>query len=165
MSSKAPAFLQPLADRFPELYHTALTHPAIDNHAHPLLRASARDAIPFEGLLSEADGEAMADSIHTVAARKAAKELAELFGLSIESAKDEKGKWELIKAHRATLEYEELCRVSFAKSGIHTILIDDGLGGGPGGMASKAEGYQWHDKLTAPGRTKRIVRVEVEAEV
>ncbi|TFY78238.1 hypothetical protein EWM64_g5773 [Hericium alpestre] len=37
-------------------------HPAIDNHAHPLLTAANRAAVPFEGLVSEAEGAALADA-------------------------------------------------------------------------------------------------------
>jgi len=163
-------FLSPLANRLPALYRAALTQPAIDNHAHPLLRASARDVLPFESLISEAEGEAKADSIYTIAAQHAAKQLLDLFKLESSEAKsdagpmDEKAKWDRIKQFRVGLDYDALCRLSFDTAGIHSILIDDGLGGGPGGMANKAEGYKWHDRFTAPGRTKRIVRVEVEAE-
>lgn len=161
-----PPFLAPLASRFPALYRTALTQCAIDNHAHPLLRASARDTLPFEGLLSEAEGEAMKDSIYTASSRLAAKQLGALFGVDFGdiAADEEREKWERLKHFRVGMDYDALCRVSFDAAGIHSILIDDGLGGGPGGMASLAEGYKWHDTLTAPGRTKRIVRVEVEAE-
>lgn len=163
-------FLSSLAKRLPALYATAITQPAIDNHAHPLLLASARDVLPFEGLISEAEGEAKADSIYTIAARHAVKQLLHLFKLDSSgtmpdtTTTDEKEKWERVKQFRMELDYDALCRLSFDAAGIHAILIDDGLGGGPGGMASKAEGYKWHDNLTAPGRSKRIVRVEVEAE-
>ena len=163
-------FLYSLAKRLPALYRAALTQPAIDNHAHPLLRASARDVLPFEGVISEAEGEAKADSIYTIAAQQAVKQLFHLFKLDSSGTTpdttltDEKAKWERIKDFRMELDYDTLCRLSFEAAGIHSILIDDGLRGGPGGMASKAEGYKWHDNFTAPGRSKRIVRVEVEAE-
>ncbi|KJA22191.1 hypothetical protein HYPSUDRAFT_41369 [Hypholoma sublateritium FD-334 SS-4] len=163
-------FLSPLARRLPVLYQAAFTQPAIDNHAHPLLRASARDVLPFEGVISEAEGEAQADSIYTIAARRAVNQLSHLFKLDSSgtmpstTSMDENAKWERIKQFRMKLDYDALCKLSFNAAGIHTILIDDGLGGVPGGMASKAEGYKWHDKFTAPGRSKRIVRVEVEAE-
>jgi hypothetical protein len=141
--------------RHPALYTAALTHPAIDNHAHPLLRSSFRSELPFEGVISEAEGAALTeDAPHTLACFRATRQLARLFGL----AKD--ASWEDVKRYRDGMDYEELCRLCFENSGIEVILIDDGLGG----VSELAEGYQWHDRFTK-GRTRRIVRVEIEAEV
>ncbi|KAH9477060.1 Protein fluG [Psilocybe cubensis] len=139
---------------YPELYKAAFTQPAIDNHAHPLLRVDARYKVPFEGLVSEADGDALVeDAPNTLACMRATKQLAELYGL------DKSLDWEQIKEHRDRLDYSDLCNLCFKNAGIHTILIDDGLGG----VAEMAEGYAWHDQFTtAP--TKRIVRVEIVAE-
>jgi hypothetical protein len=137
--------------RYPALYNAALTHPAIDNHAHPLLRSSCRSELPFEGVISEAEGAALTeDATHTLACFRTTRQLARLFGLG------EDASWEDVKRHRDGMDYEELCRVCFE---IEVILIDDGLG-----VREMAEGYQWHDRFTK-GRTRRIVRVEVEAEV
>jgi len=141
--------------RYPELYSVALTHPAIDNHAHPLLRPSYRFDLPFEGLISEAEGAALTlDAPHTLACFRATKQIARLFGLGSDAS------WEDVKRHRDGMDYEELCRLCFENSGIEVILIDDGLGG----VNEMAEEYQWHDRFTK-GKTRRIVRVEIEAEV
>ena len=141
--------------RHPELYSVALTHPAIDNHAHPLLRPSYRFELPFEGLISEAEGAALTlDAPHTLACFRATKQIARLFGLGSDAS------WEDVKRHRDGMDYEELCRLCFENSGIEVILIDDGLGG----VNEMAEEYQWHDRFTK-GKTRRIVRVEIEAEV
>jgi len=140
--------------RYPALYNAALTHPAIDNHAHPLLRSSCRSELPFEGVISEAEGAALTeDAAHTLACFRATRQLARLFGLGADAS------WEDVKRHRDGMDYEELCRLCFEKSGIEVILIDDGLG-----VSEMAEGYQWHDRFTK-GKTRRIVRVEIEAEV
>jgi hypothetical protein len=141
---------------FPALYAAALTQPAIDNHAHPLLRAEMRHKIPFEGVVSEAEGKALLeDAPQTLACFRATKQLARLYGLE-----DDNVTWEYIKGHRATLNYTELCKLCFKESGIECILIDDGLTG----TESLAEEYKWHDKFIS-GKTKRIVRIEVVAEV
>ncbi|KAF4611557.1 hypothetical protein D9613_003781 [Agrocybe pediades] len=136
------------------LYETVFSQPAIDNHAHPLLREDTRFSIPFEGLISEAEGAALTeDAVHTAACYRATKQLAHLFGL------DEDASWEDIKKHRDSMSYADLCNLCFKDTGIRCILIDDGLGG----VAEKAEGYKWHDQFT-PAPTRRIVRVEIEAE-
>ncbi|KDR74123.1 hypothetical protein GALMADRAFT_71467 [Galerina marginata CBS 339.88] len=140
---------------FPSLFKAAFTQLAIDNHAHPLLREDMRDKLAFEGLISEAEGEALTeDAVDTLACFRATKQLAQLFGL------DKNTSWEEVKRHRAAMRYMDLCKLCFKDAGIHSILIDDGLGG----AADMAEGYKWHDQLTE-GKTKRIVRVEIVAEV
>ena len=66
--------------KYNQLAEAAFTYPAIDNHTHPLLLDSHRNKFPFEGLLSEATGEALTeDSIHTLACYRATKQLSELF--------------------------------------------------------------------------------------
>lgn len=138
----------------PALYNAALMLPAIDNHAHPLLRSSYRFELPFEGVISEAEGAALTeDAPHTFACFRATRQLARLFRLG------EDASWEDVKRRRDGMDYEELCRLCFENSGIEVILIDDGLG-----VSEWAEGYQWHDRFTK-GKTRRIVRVEIEAEV
>jgi len=141
--------------KYPSLYTAAFAHPAIDNHAHPLLRSSSRSALSFEGVISEAEGAALtSDAPNTLACFRATKQLSRLFGLGSDAS------WEDVKRHRDGMNYEDLCRLCFKDSGIEIILIDDGLGG----VEEMAEGYQWHDRFTK-GRTRRIVRVEAEAEV
>ncbi|KAF9219359.1 amidohydrolase 2 [Gyrodon lividus] len=140
---------------FPELARAAFSYPAIDNHAHPFLTESNRNAIPFEALNSEATGEALTvDSRYTLACYRAAAQLSKLFGL-----KGDEANWESVKKKRARIDYAELCAMSMKSTGIQCILIDDGLGG----VADLAEGYKWHDQFTT-SPTKRIVRIEVEAQ-
>ncbi|KAF8875729.1 amidohydrolase-domain-containing protein [Gymnopilus junonius] len=146
--------MKPETEEFPALFRAVFTQPAIDNHAHPLLKEATRDKLAFEGLISEAEGAALTeDAIHTVACMRATKQLAKLFGLN------EGTSWGDVKKHRAAMNYLELCKLCFSDAVIDTILIDDGLGG----VAEMAEEYKWHDQFT-PGRTKRIVRVEIVAE-
>ncbi|KAI0339169.1 amidohydrolase 2 [Trametopsis cervina] len=137
-----------------ELTETARRFPAIDNHAHPLLKQKHRDAFSFEGLISEATGDALTqDAVHTLACFRATLQLSKFFNLEGEPS------WEAVKKARQAMDYGALCSSSFDKSHIQCILIDDGLGG----SSEFAEDYNWHDQfMKSP--TKRIVRVEILAE-
>ncbi|TFK19377.1 amidohydrolase 2 [Coprinopsis marcescibilis] len=140
-------------DRYRFLHRTVFQCPAIDNHCHPLLLGAHCDAFPFEGLISEAHGDALEDSVNTIACLRASKELASLFGL-------QKGtNWDEIKAHRRKLDYSDLCQLSFQGTNINCLLLDDGLGG----VETMAGNYQWHDQFTE-NKSKRIVRIETVAE-
>lgn len=129
-------------------------YPAIDNHAHPLLTEENRDRLSFEGLTSEAQGAALHDVVYTLAHTTARGNLTQLYNLPHHVS------WDDLKTYRATLLYDELCRVCFRKAKIQCILIDDGLGG----VREMGEEYQWHDRYTR-SPTRRIVRVEAVAQV
>ncbi|CCM00965.1 uncharacterized protein FIBRA_03013 [Fibroporia radiculosa] len=136
-----------------ELYNTVFTYPAIDNHAHALLKVEHRDDIPFEGLISEAQGPALTeDAPYTAACYRATAQLAKPLGLSASAD------WEDIKRTRRAANYEQLCRTFMAPTRIQCILIDDGLG-----VVDMVYPYKWHDQFTG-SPTKRVVRVEVVAE-
>lgn len=138
-----------------QLARVALGYPAIDNHAHPLLKAEHRSVFEFEGLISEATGKALTeDAIHTLACFRATQQLNQVLGLKGEPT------WEAVKQARGAMDYEKLCKTFMESTGIQCILIDDGLGG----SSQYAEGYKWHDKFTR-SPTKRIIRIEVLAEV
>lgn len=135
-----------------ELARTVFTYPAIDNHAHPLLKVSQRNTFTFEGLLSEATGEALTeDAVHTLACYRATKQLAKLFGC--------KNDWSEVSARRKAMEYEDLCDLSMKSTGIQCLLLDDGLD-----SDGIAEPFDWHDRFT-PAKSKRIVRIEWLAQV
>lgn len=136
-----------------ELRRVAFTFPGIDNHAHPLLRAENRDGLFYEGLISEAEGDALKDAVQTLPAYRATRHLAELFGLPKDAS------WEHVKAKRSEYEYLDLCKLSFQPIGIQCILIDDGLN-----PRSQLYDIPWHDKFTS-SPSRRIVRIEVVAEV
>lgn len=137
-----------------ELAKAAFSYPAIDNHAHPFLSEKHRNALAFEGLNTEASGDALTDSIYTLACYRSTAQLAKLFGL-----KGDDANWDGVKKMRASLDYMQLCRMCMRPTGIQCILIDDGLSG----VADLAEGYRWHNRFTA-SPTKRIVRIEAVAE-
>ncbi|OSX56698.1 hypothetical protein POSPLADRAFT_1071895 [Postia placenta MAD-698-R-SB12] len=136
-----------------ELFKVVHRYPAIDNHAHAFLKVENRDAMPFEGLISEASGPALTeDAIHTLACYKATVQLAKLFGLPAGAT------WEDVKRARSAADYNMLCRMCMAPTRIQCILIDDGLG-----VRDMVYDYKWHDRYTA-SPTKRVVRVEILAE-
>lgn len=108
---------------FPQLHHAAYSYPLIDNHAHPLLKAETRSALPFEGVISEAEGEALTqDAVNTLACLRAAKQLGKLYNLG------EGASWEDVKIARDGIDYDVLCKACMEPTGIQCILIDDGLG-------------------------------------
>lgn len=143
---------------FRELEAICLLYPAIDNHAHPLLKDTHRYSFSFDGVISEASGSAAADSINTLACSRATIELGQLF--QITKSEGEDVTWDDVKAVRDAMSYEDLCRLCFRQTKIQCMLLDDGLTG----VAEMAEGLQWHDQFTR-SPTKRIVRVEHVAEV
>ncbi|KAG6835599.1 hypothetical protein H0H93_016637 [Arthromyces matolae] len=136
-----------------KLSDVIFNYPAIDNHAHALLHVDKRHDIPFEGLVSHLEGEALIkDAPYTLACYHATSELAKLYGLPREST------WEQVKAKRTEFEYDELCRRAFEPSGIQCILLDDGLG--PDGALYD---IPWHDQFTK-SPTRRVIRIESVAE-
>lgn len=131
-------------------------YPAIDNHAHPLLKEVYRSEVNFDGLISEAQGPALAeDALHTLACYRATRQLGSLY----EGVRDDPS-WEDLKAARAKVPYDELCRKCFEPAKIQCLLLDDGLGG----VEELCEDYRWHDGLSR-SPSKRIIRVEVVAQV
>ncbi|XP_006455844.1 hypothetical protein AGABI2DRAFT_195174 [Agaricus bisporus var. bisporus H97] len=140
------------ADKFPALHKAALTFPAIDNHAHPLLREQNRNDFPYEGVISEASGKALKDAPHTLACFRAIPQLAKLLDLP------ETATWDDVKAARSTCNYQDLCEKSFKDSAIQTMLIDDDLDD-----HGVIHDIAWHDQFLKDA-SRRIVRVEVLAE-
>jgi hypothetical protein len=139
---------------YKELRRVAFTYPAIDNHAHSLLRAENRNELSFNGVISEAQGDGLAnDAIHTLACYRATHQLAELFGLPGNAS------WEDVKAKRSEMDYLDLCKLSLEPTGIQCILIDDGVN-----PRSSLYEIPWHDQFTS-SPSRRIVRIEVIAEV
>ncbi|KZT69428.1 hypothetical protein DAEQUDRAFT_745245 [Daedalea quercina L-15889] len=144
---------QRLQEELAELFQVVSSYPAIDNHAHAFLKVENRDAMPFEGLISEATGPALTeDAVHTLACYRATAQLAKLFGLGKDAT------WEDVKRRRKELEYDQLCRLCMEPTHIQCILIDDGLG-----VRDLVYDYKWHDRY-ASSPTKRIVRIEVVAQ-
>jgi hypothetical protein len=149
-------------NEYPALLRVTQTFPASDNHAHPLLKQERRADVSFLGLVSEAHGSALDDAIHTLAGRRAIRQLYSLYILPVTSDINHgpKGQWNALSAARSDMQYEELCKRCFEPAVIACLLLDDGLGG----VEEKCAPLKWHDRFTmAP--TRRIVRIEVIAQV
>lgn len=131
-------------------------YPAIDNHAHPLLKEEYRQSLAFEGLISEALPNAIEDAVHSLPGYRATRQLAVLYGL------DPNADWEEIKSHRNTLGYDQLCEMNMKRSSIQCLFLDDGLRG----VREMANDLSWHARrLTNNSDVYRIVRIETVAEV
>ncbi|KAK0497672.1 amidohydrolase 2 [Armillaria luteobubalina] len=51
---------------FKTLVEAVQTYPIIDNHAHPLLTAGNKASFPLEAVFTEAEGDAIKDSVHSL---------------------------------------------------------------------------------------------------
>ncbi|PHH91208.1 hypothetical protein CDD83_1314 [Cordyceps sp. RAO-2017] len=121
--------------------------PIIDNHAHPLLRFDALGKKPLLSIASEAHGAALGSSRSGLAHLRAVRQLAALLGCECS--------WEAVVAAidaRRARSYDEW--VSTCLSGIHCVLVDDGLD-----STGDVEPYSNFNRFTA-GAAKRIVRIE-----
>ncbi|KAK0463211.1 amidohydrolase 2 [Desarmillaria tabescens] len=136
---------------FKTLVETADSYPVIDNHAHPLLTAENKASFPLEALFTEAEGDAIKDSVHSLSCFRATSQLGQIFGLDEPS-------WDDIKKRRNEMDYGDLCNLLMRPTGIQCLLLDDGLGG----VAEMAEDWTWHRQFNCS--VKRIVRIETEAE-
>jgi len=136
------------------LRDVVFNYPAVDNHAHPLLREEHRQSLPFEGVITHAQPQPTKDAAHSLPGYRATRQLAELYGL------DPGADWEEIKSHRDTLEYDQLCDMNMQKSRIQSLLLDDGLGG----VQEMGNDLSWHRRFTN-GSVHRLVRIEPVAEV
>lgn len=136
------------------LRDVVFNYPAIDNHAHPLLKEECRRALHFEGVISEAQPNAIGDAVHSLPGYRATRQLAELYGL------DPGTGWEEVKSHRDTLEYDQLCNMNMQKLGIQCLLLDDGLQG----AQEMGNDLNWHGRYSN-GSVYRLIRIEPVAEV
>ena len=126
------------------------TTPIIDNHAHNLLIDYKKGAYDLLSITSEASGDALQDSVSTLAHQRAVKQLSHVLGCE--------PVWEQVNKAIETRRLEPndaWSKECFA--GIETALIDDGLD------PSNIHPYGWHDRLTR-SKCKRILRIEREAE-
>ncbi len=137
---------------FKTLVETTKTYPIIDNHAHPLLTAANKASFPLEAVFTEADGDAIKDSVHSLSCFRATSQLGQILGLDEPS-------WDDVKKKRNEMDYGDLCNLLMRPTGIQCLMLDDGLGG----VAEMAEDWTWHRRFNCS--VKRIVRIEIEAEV
>ncbi|KAK0216056.1 amidohydrolase 2 [Armillaria fumosa] len=136
---------------FKTLVEAVQTYPIIDNHAHPLLTAGNKASFPLEAVFTEAEGDAIKDSVHSLSCFRATSQLGHILGLNEPS-------WDDVKKKRNEMDYGDLCDLLMRPTGIQCLMLDDGLGG----VAEMAEDWTWHRQFNCS--VKRIIRVETEAE-
>jgi predicted TIM-barrel fold metal-dependent hydrolase len=130
--------------------------PVIDNHCHNILTDLSSPNHAFDGIVSEASGNALTDSAHSLARLRAEKQLKELY---LVPNIDTVHSWEdLQKVRDKLLQSDQPLFVSRSLNGIKCMLIDDGFGN-----KTELQPYQWHTQfIDAPAR--RILRIESVAE-
>lgn len=143
-----------------ELVRVIRTTPAIDNHAHPLLRLEHLDSIPLASVVTEASGEALRDTPKTLAHHRAVRQLAAALGCGRDGEPELPVSWDAVvaaierrRADPAT--YDRWTAICLA--GTETILIDDGLD-----EPERVHGFSSHDAFVR-SPCRRIVRIEIVA--
>ena len=135
-----------------ELRLTIDTCPIIDNHAHNLLRWDRQSAYSLLECVTEARGEALKDIPRSLSYLRAVKQLRELYEC------DASAKWDdLLEKRRELLDDDPDHLTRKCLTGVHTILLDDGID-----QEHTVHSYKWHDQFTT-GNTRRIVRIETLA--
>ncbi|KAI5204754.1 glutamine synthetase/guanido kinase [Aureobasidium subglaciale] len=125
--------------------------PVIDNHAHNLLLPSKQEAYDLLSATTEAHGDALADTHTSLSHIRAVRQLRELYNLEHDA------NWDDLMEKRADIlqgNFESFLQRCF--TGIHTILMDDGLDD------TTVYLYDWHDDFILD-KTLRIVRIETVA--
>lgn len=125
--------------------------PVIDNHSHNLLLPSKLSDHDLLSATTEAHGDALEDTRTSLSHLRAVRQLRELYGL------DNDAGWDELMDKRAEIlqgNFESFLRRCF--TGIHTILMDDGL------EDTNVYLYEWHDDFILD-RTLRVVRIETVA--
>ncbi|KAG9938480.1 glutamine synthetase/guanido kinase, partial [Aureobasidium melanogenum] len=125
--------------------------PVIDNHAHNLLLPSKQDAHDLLTATTEAQGDALQDTKTSLSHIRAVRQLRKLYDL------DDDATWDDLMGKRADIlrgDFESFLQRCF--TGIHTILMDDGLDD------TTVYLYDWHDDFVLD-KTLRIVRIETLA--
>ncbi|XP_019461605.1 PREDICTED: protein fluG [Lupinus angustifolius] len=116
----------------------------VDAHAHNLVALDSN--FPFINAFSEASGDALTFSQHSLSFKRSLKDIAELYG----SASSLQG----VEEYRRGTGLQSICSTCFKAARISTILIDDGL------KLDKMHHIEWHKSFTPfVGRILRIERV------
>lgn len=116
----------------------------VDGHAHNIV--SLQSNLPFIHAFSEAQGDALASSQHSLSFKRNLRDLAELYGceLSLQG----------VEEHRKVSGLELSCSTCFKAARISAILIDDGF------ELDKMYDIEWHKSFVPlVGRILRIERV------
>lgn len=123
--------------------------PAIDQHAHNLLRPEVAARTPFQAAFTEGAGPVILDdhARHTLFYRRSLRDIGQLLGCG-PSEED-------ILARRAELGLEQLARMCFDAANLEAILLDDGF------LPEQVLPLSWHEPFV---RVHRLLRLEWLAE-
>ncbi|KAK7345483.1 hypothetical protein VNO77_16087 [Canavalia gladiata] len=116
----------------------------VDAHAHNIVAVDSK--LPFIHAFSEAFGDAVAFSQHSLSFKRNLRDVAELYGseLSLQG----------VEEYRRVSGIQAICSTCFKAARISAILIDDGLD------LDKGHDIEWHRSCTPiVGRILRIERV------
>lgn len=124
--------------------------PAIDQHAHNLLRPEAVEAAPYCASFTEGYDPALLErhARHTLFFRRSLRDIAALLECEPEES--------AILARRADLGVEQLTGLCFEKAKLGAVFLDDGF------LPGKTLPLNWHGRFVP---VRRIVRLEYAAEL
>ncbi|XLU82982.1 hypothetical protein S245_006402 [Arachis hypogaea] len=130
-----------------ELRRTVEEVELVDAHAHNIVSIDSN--FPFIHAFSEAYGDAVSFSPHSLSFKRSLRDIAELYG--------SESSLEAIEEHRRVSGLQSISTSCFKAAGISTLLIDDGL------KFDKKHDLEWHRSFTpVVGRILRIERVAEE---
>ncbi|GLT92285.1 hypothetical protein SLE2022_101290 [Rubroshorea leprosula] len=116
----------------------------VDGHAHNIV--SLDSSFPFINSLSEATGDALSFTPHSLSFKRNLREISELYGT--ESSLD------AVEEYRRLSGLQAISWICFKAAGISAVLIDDGL------KLDKMHDIEWHRSLVPfAGRILRIERL------
>ncbi|KAK7267802.1 hypothetical protein RIF29_20481 [Crotalaria pallida] len=116
----------------------------VDAHAHNLVALDS--TFPFIHAFTEASGDALTFSPHSLSFKRSLRDIAELYG--------SESSLQSVEEYRRANGMQSICSTCFKAARISTILIDDGL------KLDKMHHIQWHRSFTpVVGRILRIERV------
>eukprot|EP00271_Cylindrocystis_brebissonii_P002922 TRINITY_DN13675_c0_g1_i1.p1 TRINITY_DN13675_c0_g1~~TRINITY_DN13675_c0_g1_i1.p1 ORF type:complete len:850 (+),score=166.67 TRINITY_DN13675_c0_g1_i1:407-2956(+) len=124
----------------------AASCPLVDHHCHNLVATDS--SIPYSNFLTEADGDAIDDAVHSIHFKRNVRDIATLFGVEPSVASIEK-----YRREKGVPHVTEMC----LKAGnIAALLIDDGL------LLDKMHPLEWHRGFCPV--VKRVLRLETVAQ-
>ncbi|MDJ0695388.1 amidohydrolase family protein [Mastigocoleus sp. MO_188.B34] len=119
--------------------------PAIDQHAHNLLKPEAIASRPYAAAFTEAHHPDIIDNhvCHTLFYRRSLRDMADLLKCKPQESE--------IIASRNNLGLEELTKVCFNAANLDAILLDDGF------LPQEILPWQWHQQFVS---VRRLLRIE-----
>ncbi len=123
--------------------------PAVDQHAHPVLRPEALARRPYASAFTEGQDPALLAGFarDTLCYRRSLRDVAALLGCA--PAED------AVLARRDELGAERVAETCFAAARLEAVLLDDGF------LPDESQPLDWHARFV---RVRRVLRLEAVAE-